>query len=67
MIERFNRTIREMMFKYFTANWTRNILDRLVEQYNNTVHSSWKQVIKKKKIKFGEFVIGTLFKMGENR
>ena len=45
MIERFNGTIKEKMFKYFSANNTRNyidVLDLLVEQYNNTIHSSIK-------------------------
>ena len=41
--ERWNRTMKEKMFKYFTANSTRkyiDILDELVDQYNNTIHSS---------------------------
>ena len=45
MIERFNRTIKEKMFKYFSANNTRkcvDVLDLLVHQYNNTIHSSIK-------------------------
>ena len=44
MIERFNKTITEKIFKYFSANNTRNIdvLDLLVDQYNNTNHSSIK-------------------------
>ena len=44
-IERFNRTIKGNFFKYFTANSTRkdiDVLDTLVDQYNNTVHSSIK-------------------------
>jgi len=35
--------MKEKMFKYFTANSTRkyiDILDELVDQYNNTIHSS---------------------------
>jgi len=35
--------MKEKMFKYFTANSTRkyvDILDKLVDRYNNTVHSS---------------------------
>jgi len=43
--ERWNRTMKERMFKYFTANNTRryiDIVDRLVENYNNTKHSSIK-------------------------
>ena len=45
VIERFNHTIREKIYKYFTANSTRkyiDVLDMLVDQYNNTVHSSIK-------------------------
>ena len=45
MIERFNRTIKEKMFKYFSANNTRkhvDVLNLLVIQYNNTIHSSIK-------------------------
>ena len=45
MIERFNRTIRDKIFKYFTANSTRkyiDVLETLVDQYNNTVYSSIK-------------------------
>ena len=49
MIERFNRTIKEKMFKYFSANNTRkyvDVLDFLVNQYNNTIHSSIKMTPK---------------------
>jgi len=45
VVERWNRTMKEQMFKYFTANSTRkyiNILDEFVNSYNNTVHSSIK-------------------------
>ena len=45
VIERSNRTIKDNIFKYFTANSTRkyiDVLDKLVDQYNNTVHSSIK-------------------------
>jgi len=43
VIERWNRAMKEKMFKYFTANSTRkyvDILDKLVDRYNNTIHSS---------------------------
>ena len=49
VIERFNRTIKETMFKYFSANNTRkfvDVLDLLVDQYNNTIHSSIKMTPK---------------------
>ena len=45
VIKRFNRTIKEKMFKNFSANNTRkyvDVLDLLVDQYNNTIHSSIK-------------------------
>ena len=45
VIERFNRTIKEKMFKYFSANNIRkyvDVLDLLVNEYNNSIHSSIK-------------------------
>ena len=45
VIERFNRNIKEKMFKYLFANNTSkyvDVLDLLVDQYNNTIHSSIK-------------------------
>ena len=49
MIERFKRTIKEKMFKYFSTNNTRkfvDVLELLVDQYNNTIHSSIKMTPK---------------------
>ena len=43
--ERWNRMMKEKMFKYFTANNTNkyiDVLDDFVESYNNTRHSSIK-------------------------
>ena len=45
VVERWNRTMKEKMYKYFTANDTTkyyDVLDKLVDEYNNTVHSSIK-------------------------
>jgi hypothetical protein len=45
VVERWNRTMKEKMFKYFSANSTRryiDILGDLVDNYNNTRHSSIK-------------------------
>ena len=45
VIERINRTIKDKMLKYFSVNNTRKcvaILELLVDQYNNTIHSSTK-------------------------
>ena len=43
IVERFNRTLKTMMWKYFYAENTENwfdVLDKLVENYNNTKHST---------------------------
>jgi transposase InsO family protein len=43
IVERVNRTLKEKMFRYFTARGTRNyidILDNLVESYNKRWHTS---------------------------
>ena len=43
VVERFNRTLKEIMWKRFTAENTRtwiNMLDSLMYKYNNRVHST---------------------------
>jgi hypothetical protein len=45
VVERFNRTLKSIMWKRFTAENTRNwidMLDKLIFKYNNTVHSTIK-------------------------
>ena len=45
VVERFNRTLKERMYKYFTANNTNvyfDILDSLVSQYNKSKHRAIK-------------------------
>ena len=45
IVERFNRSLKSRMFKYFTANETRkwiDIVDNLVNDYNNTYHRTIK-------------------------
>jgi len=45
VVERFNRTLKDLMWKYFTANNTRkyiDILDTLIKNYNNKKHSTIK-------------------------
>ena len=64
MIERFNRTIKEKMFKYFSANNTRkfvDVLDLLVDQYNNTIHSSIKMIPNEASCKENENVYGEIY------
>ena len=48
VLERFNRTIKEKMFKHFSVNNKRkfvDILDLLVDQYNYAIHSSIKMTL----------------------
>lgn len=43
IVERFNRTIKERMYRYFTYHDTKSylpVLDQLVEAYNNKRHSA---------------------------
>src|SRR5574338_248121 len=45
IIERFNRSIKSRMFKYFTEHETRkwiDVIQKLVDAYNNSYHSSIK-------------------------
>jgi hypothetical protein len=45
IVERWNRTMKERMFKYFTATNTNrytDVLQELVDRYNNAKHSSIK-------------------------
>jgi transposase InsO family protein len=45
IVERFNRTLKSKMFKYFTANGTRKYLialPKIVFGYNHTIHRSTK-------------------------
>ena len=47
--ERFNRTLKDIMWKYFTANNTRfylDALDQMVKNYNYKVHSTIKMTPK---------------------
>ena len=50
VIERFNRSLKRIMWKYFTANNTyiyADNLSKMLEQYNNKKHSSIKMTPKK--------------------
>ena len=45
VVERFNRTLKSKLYKYFTAKGTKtwiNIIDELVYNYNNSYHRSIK-------------------------
>ena len=60
VIERWNRTMKEKMFKYFSANSTRryiDVLNDMVSLYNNTKHSSIKMTPVKASMKTNEKVV----------
>ncbi len=60
VIERWNRTMKEKMFKYFSANSTRryiDVLNDMVSLYNNTKHSSIKMTPVKASMKANEKVV----------
>ena len=45
VVERWNRTIKRIMWKYFTANSTQKYIDvlpKIIEKYNSTYHRSIK-------------------------
>ena len=68
VIDKFNSTIMENMFKYLSANNKGifvDVLDLLVDQYNNTIHSSLKMTTneasrKETETKCGEIYIDNL-------
>ena len=60
IVERWNRTMREKMFKYFTANSTRryiDVLESIVARYNNTRHSSIKMSPKNASMKKNKTIV----------
>ena len=66
IVERFNRTLKSRMFKYFTAQNTRRyieVLPSLVHGYNNTVHRSIKMapanVTKKDQLRLRKILYST--------
>ena len=60
VVERWIRTMKEKMWKYFTANSTNvfiNVLSDLVKEYNNTSHSSIKMTPVKASKKENELMV----------
>ena len=60
VVERWNRTMKEKMYKYFSANSTRryiDVLDGMVSIYNNARHSSIKMTPAKASMKVNERVV----------
>ena len=60
VVERWNRTMKEKMYKYFSANSTRkyiDVLEDMVSIYNNSRHSSIKMTPAKASMKVNERVV----------
>ena len=60
VIERFNRTLKYKMYKYFTANNTYkyvDVLPDLINEYNNHKHSTIKMTPTEASMKYNEKVI----------
>ena len=72
VIERFNRTLKNIMWKYFTANNTRfylDALDQMVKHYNEKVHSTIKMTPKEasKDINRGKVYFSIIRKQNKSR
>ena len=72
VIQRFNRTLKNSMWKYFTANNTRFYLDALeqmVTNYNDKVHSTIKMTSKEasKDINRGKVYFNVIRKQNKSR
>jgi len=60
VVERWNRTMKENMFKYFSANSTRiyiDVLNDMVDKYNNAKHSSIKMTPAEGSLKKNEAIV----------
>ena len=60
VFERFNRTFKNKMYKYFTANNTFNyadLLPDLINEYNNHKHSTIKMTPTEASMKYNENAI----------
>lgn len=65
IVERFNRTLKTKMWKYFSLHSTNrwvNILQSLVDEYNNTKHSTIKMKPKNVKKRHEKLLLQTVFK-----
>ena len=72
VIERFNRTLKIIMWKYFTANNTRSYLDvsdQMVKTYNENVHSTIRMAPKEasKDINQGKVYFSIIRKQNKSR
>lgn len=60
VVERWNRTMKEKMWRYFSANSTQkyiDVLDDMLHDYNNSVHSSIKMTPTEARLKKNESIV----------
>ena len=72
VIERFNKTLKNIMWKYLTANNTRfylDVLDQMVKNYNDKVHGTIKMTPKEasKDINRGKVYFNIIRKQDKSR
>ena len=72
VIERFNKTLKNIMWKYFTASNTRFYLDasdQMVKSYNDKIHSTIKMTPKEasKDINRGKVYFNIIRKQNKSR
>ena len=70
VVERFNRTFKIMMYKKFTENNNTifyNIIDDLVNEYNNKMHSSIKMTPVQASLKINEKKIKVIYSFDKTR
>ena len=71
VVERWNRTMKEKMWKYFSANSTHkyiDVLDDMLYDYNNKVHSSIKMTPTEASLNKNEHVVyRNLYDKADNR
>jgi Integrase core domain len=70
VIERFNRTLKEKMWRYFTetnSNKYLDVLPKLVAEYNNTIHSTIKMTPIKGSLKENEHKINYFTKITKEK
>ena len=68
MVERFNRTLREKMWRYFTATGNQryvDVLQNIVDGYNDTTHSTTDHAPKDVNVMNAEKVWRIMYKYGE--
>lgn len=70
IVERFNRTLKEKLWRYFTHNGTYkyiDVLQALVHSYNNTIHSTLKMTPTQITAKNQENIFYNIYKISDKQ